>query len=325
MSIDSGVPRPQAISGQVASARDAVRVGTRGSPLARWQADWVADQLRGLAGAPPIEIIEIKTLGDRDRNSPLAAIGGMGLFTKEIQQALLADAVDIAVHSLKDLPTQPVPGLVLAAVPLREDPADALIAPRARTLDALPPGARVGTSSLRRQAQLLRLRSDLEIVTLRGNIETRLNHALDGRLDAVVLAWAGLARLGLQHHVTERLVPPRFLPAVGQGALGVECRSDDRLVRQLLEHLDDPISHAAVRAERAALADLQGGCLLPLGAWARDVDGQLVLDVALYHPTGHEHLHSSRSGRWEDAELVGRAVAEDLRARGADRYLRHDP
>src|SRR6476620_3489331 len=200
---------------------NAIRIGTRGSRLARWQAEWVARRLLELHPGLRVELVEIKTLGDRDRNSPLAAIGGTGLFTKEIQRALADSAVEIAVHSLKDLPTQGPEGLTLGAVPPREDAADALIAPVHKTLDALPPGATIGTGSLRRRAQLLHLRPDLEVVGVRGNVETRLNRALEGTLDAVVLAEAGLRRLGLERHVTERLGPPRFLPAVGQGALGI--------------------------------------------------------------------------------------------------------
>ena len=232
------------------TARTTIRIGTRGSHLARWQAEWVADRLRELHPGLDVELIEIKTQGDRDRNSPLAAIGGVGLFTKEIQRAVRDGSVDVAVHSLKDLPTQGPAELVLAAVPVREDVADALIAPG--TGRSTPcPRARVGTGSPRRRAQLLFRRPDLEVVTLRGNVETRLNQALQGRLDAVVLAWAGLKRLGLEGHVTQRLGPPEFLPAVGQGALGIECRRDDAAVVALLEPLDDPATHRAVRAERS--------------------------------------------------------------------------
>src|SRR5262245_4138744 len=231
-----------------------IRIGTRGSRLARWQAEWVADRLSTAHPGLYVELVEIKTQGDRDRNSPLAAIGGVGLFTKEIQRAVKDGMVDIAVHSLKDLPTEGPAELILTAVPVREDVDDALIAPLHRTLDALPPGARVGTGSPRRRAQLLFLRPDLEVVALRGNVETRLNHALSGRLDAVVLARAGLKRLGLEAHVTQRLEPPRFLPAVGQGALGIECRLEDIAVRAVLAPVNETASHRAVQGEGAALA-----------------------------------------------------------------------
>ena len=238
--------------------RDTFRIGTRGSLLARWQAGWVADRLRAFHPGLVVELVEIKTQGDHDRDSPLAAIGGLGLFTKEIQRALIASAVEVAVHSLKDLPTQGPEGLTLGAVPGREDEADALIAPSHWTLEALPDGATVGTGSLRRRAQLLHARPGLNIVGVRGNLETRLNRALRGDLDAVVLAEAGLRRLSLERHVTERLGPPRFLPAVGQGALGIECRGDDATTLALLAPLDDPATHRAVIADAGRWPSCRG-------------------------------------------------------------------
>lgn len=300
-----------------------VRIGTRGSQLARWQASWVADRLRTLHPGLHVELVEIKTHGDRDRNSPLAALGGVGLFTKEIQRALLDGTVEIAVHSLKDLPTEGPVDLALGAVPPREETADALIAPGARTLDALPAGASVGTGSLRRRAQLLHARPDLQVVGIRGNVETRLNQALGGALGAVVLAEAGLRRLGLEGHITERLGPPRFLPAVGQGALGIECRADDRVTRELLAPLDDPATHRAVVAERRVLAELEGGCMIPLGAWGRDTAaGLLALDAAVLDPDGRERLFVNVSGPRDDPDALGRRAAGELRAQGADRLLR---
>jgi hydroxymethylbilane synthase len=219
--------------------------------------------------------------------------------------------------------------LTLAAVPPREDVADALIAPVRRTLDSLPEGARVGTGSLRRRAQLLHARADLDVVTIRGNVETRLNQAIGGMLDAVVLAWAGLHRLGLEHHVTERLEPPRFLPAVGQGALGIECREDDTELRELLRPLDDPATHRAVLAERRALAELEGGCMIPMAAWARDVDdereegrdGALALDAAVFDPDGRAHAAAALRGPRDDPEGLGLRVAQALRAGGAESLL----
>jgi hydroxymethylbilane synthase len=270
-------------------------------------------------------LVEIKTQGDRDRNTPLAQIGGLGLFTKEIQRALLEGEVDLAVHSLKDLPTQGPPGLVLGAVPPREDPADALIAPKYKTLDLLPPRATVGTGSLRRRAQLLYLRPGLNVVGLRGNVETRLAQALGGTLDAVVLAGAGLRRLGLDGHATERLGPPRFLPAVGQGALGVECRADDEATLALLAPLDDPPTRRAVLAERAALAELEGGCMIPLGAWGRDSeDGRLALDVAVFDPDGCARALAEFTGPLDDPEGLGHRVAVSLREQGAEALLRRE-
>ncbi len=295
-----------------------IRIGTRGSHLARWQAEWVASALRERSPGLDVVLVEIKTRGDRDRNSPLAAIGGTGLFTKEIQRALADGAVDVAVHSLKDLPTQGPEGLVLGATPEREDVADALIAPEHRRLESLPAGAKVGTGSLRRRAQLLRARPDLEVSTVRGNVETRLNLALDGKLDAVVLAWAGLHRLGLSGHVTERLEPPTFLPAVGQGALGIECRADDEPTRALLALLDDPATRAAVVAERRVLAELEGGCMVPLAAWGRiGGDGRLLLDASVLQSDGREVVSAASVGDPADPDGLGRRVAEALRDGGA--------
>lgn len=299
-----------------------LRIGTRGSPLAKWQANWVAERLRQVHTGLEIELVEIKTHGDRDRNTPLAQIGGLGLFTKEIQRALLDGTVDVAVHSLKDLPTRGPGDLTLGAIPPREALADLLIAPIFKTLDALPEGARVGTGSLRRRAQLLHLRPGLNVVGLRGNVETRLNQALDGTLDAVVLAEAGLHRLGLQGHATERLGPPRFLPAVGQGALGIECRLQDESTRLLLAALDDPATRRAVLAERHALAELEGGCMIPLGAWGRDEGSGLALDVAVFDVDGRSQVYVSVYGPHEDPETLGHRAAELLRAQNAESLLR---
>jgi len=309
-------------SAQPAQTRRTVRVGTRGSRLARWQAQWVCDQIRAHRPGLEVDILEINTQGDRDRNSPLAKIGGSGVFTKEIQRALLAETIDVAVHSLKDMPTQGPPGLTLAAVPARDAMADALVAPRARTLDALPPAARVGTSSLRRQAQLLNIRPDLQVVSVRGNVETRLNQAIDGRLEAVVLAEAGLVRLHLEHHVTQRLGPPAFLPAVGQGALGIECRSDDETTHALLVLLEDPAARRAVVAERRVLAELEGGCMIPLAAWARDTADGLALDVHVFSLDGRDKLTASAIDPKDDPDRLGCQVAQLLRNLGVERLLR---
>ncbi|RUL81807.1 hydroxymethylbilane synthase [Tautonia sociabilis] len=305
-----------------------VRIGTRGSALARWQSEWVADRLRAAHPGLVVELVEIRTRGDRDRNSPLAQIaGGTGLFTKEIQRALLERSVEIAVHSLKDLPTQGPDALTLGAVPEREAPGDALIAPRHRTLDALPAGASVGTGSLRRKAMLRHARPDLVVVDIRGNVETRLARATTGELDAVVLAESGLHRLGLDGHITDRLGPPRFLPAVGQGALGIECRRDDDATIALLSPLDHPPTRRAVLAERACLAALEGGCMVPLAAWGRDLghegedEDRLALDVSVFDPDGRERLDCSRTGPRSDPSSLGLLVAEALRSSGADRLL----
>jgi hydroxymethylbilane synthase len=276
-----------------------------------------------------VELVEIKTLGDRDQNSPLAQIGGLGLFTKEIQRALVESSIDLAVHSLKDLPTQQPEELILAAVPEREDPADALVAPTCRTLEALPRGARIGTGSPRRRAQLLFLRPDLDVVAVRGNIDTRLNYALRGELDGVVLASAGLSRLGLEHHITQRLEPPNFLPAVGQGALGLECRRNDTVVKHVVESLNHDASYHAVFAERAVLNSLQGGCTLPLAAWARDLDGlgsesgdrSLAIDAGVFALDGSQRVAVSLQGPRSEPEALGRRAALALIDQGASSLL----
>ena len=306
-----------------------LRIGTRGSRLARWQANWVADRLQSLHPGLDVTLVEIKTHGDRDRQSPLAAIGGMGLFTKEIQRAVLGGIVDVAVHSLKDLPTQSPQELVLAAVPEREDVADALIAPVHRTLQDLPIGARVGTSSVRRRAQLLYLRLDLDVVTIRGNIETRLDQVLEGKLDAVMLAWAGLHRLGLDRYVSQRLEPPTFLPAVAQGALGIECRRDDAWTQHLLAPLNNPVAYRAVVAERTMLAELEGGCIVPIAAWARDAhdtgganaSGLLALDAAVFDTDGRARISVAETGPLDAPQALGARVAQVLYARGAEPLL----
>ena len=299
-----------------------LKIGTRGSHLARWQANWVADQLRQVHPGLTVELVEIKTRGDRDRNSPLSLIGGSGLFTKEIQRALLDRTVDVAVHSLKDLPTQPVEGLVLGAVPPREDVADALVAPMGRTLMGLQPGANVGTGSLRRKAQILHIRPDLVVVDIRGNVETRLNKALSGELDGVVLAEAGLKRLGLDHHVTERLGPPMFLPAVGQGALGIECRADDTATLAQLLSLDHPPTHRAVVAERRVLADLEGGCMIPLAAFAQETSGKFYLQAYVLDPEGRKRITADATGSINcNPDDLGRQVATKLLHQGAAQLI----
>jgi hydroxymethylbilane synthase len=307
---------------QDSSEQNVLRIGTRGSQLARWQSSWVAEELRRAHPGLTVDLIEIKTHGDRDRNSPLSVIGGAGLFTKEIQRALVDLSVEIAVHSLKDLPTAGPTNLVLGAVPIREEVADVIISPKYQSLANLPHGARVGTGSLRRKAMLLNARPDLSIVAVRGNVETRLNKALSGELDAVVLAEAGLRRLGLDSHITDRLQPPEFLPAVGQGALGIECRQDDIKTRQILSILDDPETHRAVIAERSLLASLEGGCMIPLGALARDVENNLFsVEAAVFDSEGREKIVASAVGPRDDPQRLGLHVANLLREKGAERLL----
>ncbi|MCI2238878.1 hydroxymethylbilane synthase [Paenibacillus sp. TRM 82003] len=260
-----------------------LRLGTRRSALATTQSGWVADALR--ARGADVELVEITTHGDVDR-APLAVIGGTGVFVSALRDALLAGEVDLAVHSLKDLPTAAADGLALAAVPQREDPRDALVAADGRTLAQLPAGARVGTGSPRRRALLLDARPDLDVVPVRGNVDTRLRMVSSGELDAVVLAAAGLARLGRLGEATELLDAQAFVPAPGQGALAVECRADDAEVLAVAGALDSPADRLAVLAERQLLAGLEAGCSAPVGAHAHLDGGELRLALAVQGPDG---------------------------------------
>ena len=306
-----------------------VRIGTRSSPLALWQAHYIRDRLLQEHSGLSVELIKISTLGDRDRNSPLAAVGGMGLFTKEIQKALLDQQIDIAVHSLKDLPTAQPDGLTLGAIPEREAVADALISPKYSQIKNLPQGSTVGTSSLRRKAQLLHMRPDLQVEPIRGNVETRMNKALEGEMDAVVLAFAGLHRLGFDQKITEVLAPPGFLPAVGQGALGVECRVDDELALGLLKPLNHWPTRASVLAERHLLRLLEGGCMIPLSAWGRVTpEGHFALAGRVFSLDGQKMVEAEAvgtSGSIDAPEDLGAEVAELLLKQGAAEILRTNP
>ena len=289
-----------------------LRVATRGSELARWQANRVAT----LLGADT-ELVVVSTTGDQRTDVPIHAVGGTGIFVKEVQQAVLDGRADVAVHSAKDLPASDNPdGLVLAAVPERADPRDALVG---STLDALPAGARVATGSVRRRAQLVSLRPDLTFAELRGNIATRLARAAD--YDAIVVAAAALVRLGLDDQADELLDPSVLLPQVGQGALAVECRTDDDDTLARVVAIDDRSVHAAVDAERAYLAELGGGCDLPCGALAR-VDGdEIAIEALLAAPDGHVVLRAT--ARDTDPVVAGRAVAAELMDRGGRSLLEH--
>lgn len=307
--------------------RDVLRIGTRGSRLARWQAEWVAGRLQSLGHA--VEILEITTRGDAEQIVPVATMGSPGIFTKEIQRALLAGEIDFAVHSLKDLPTDSVEGLVLAAVPERESPADVLVGAATgerrpaspSPIDVLQKGARVGTGSLRRQAQLLHVRPDLRISDVRGNVDTRLRKLDDGEFDALVLAEAGLRRLGFVDRVSEVLPFSLMLPAVGQGALAIECRVGDARALAAVESLNHGASRAAVIAERALLAHLRGGCLAPVGAWGRIESGTLHLSAAVLSADGVERIDANGHAASAEADLLGRRVAESLLARGAESLI----
>jgi hydroxymethylbilane synthase len=298
-----------------------LRLGTRSSPLARWQADHVADRLRPVADPRPVELVFVETHGDRDQSTALAAMGGFGVFTKAIQTALLDDRADVAVHSLKDLPTIPEPKLVLAAVPPRGPTGDAFVSHKYRRLDNLPNGAVVGTSSLRRRAQVLNRRPDLKLLDLRGNVETRLRKLHDQDLDAIILAEAGLVRLGLQEHITGILDASWMLPAVGQGAIGLECRTDDADSRHLVEALNDPATWARVLAERAMLYALGGGCLVPIGTTSRVEDGVLTVRGAVLSPDGRRRVVATHVGQANTPLAVGQELAAMLLAEGAAEIL----
>jgi len=296
-----------------------LRLGTRRSALATTQSGWVADHLRALGH--DVELVEVTTEGDRDRTTPLATLGGTGVFVSALRDALAAGRVDLAVHSLKDLPTAPDPLTRIAAVPVREDVRDALIARDGLTLGQLPAGSTVGTGSPRRRAQISALGLGLEVVDLRGNVDTRLRRVHDGDLDAVVLAAAGLRRLGRIAEATELLDPLQVLPAPGQGALAVEVRADDATTHAAVAALDDAETRACVTAERALLAELEAGCAAPVGALAEIVLGtdgdELSLRAVVAAPDGSADLRRSLTGAPADAADLGRRLARTLLEDGA--------
>ena len=290
-------------------------IASRGSQLALWQARWVEARLGELGREARIEII--KTTGDKITDVPLAKVGTKGLFTKEIEEALLDGSADLAVHSLKDLPTELPDGLVLAAVPEREDPRDAIAGKR---LNELPPGARVGTSSLRRSAQLRKLRPDLAIESVRGNVDTRLRKLDEGQYDAIVLAAAGLKRLGWGSRIAELLDADRMCCAAGQGALAIETRASGAGF-EAVQALDHAPTHAAVAAERGLLGSLGGGCQVPIGAYATVEGDRLRMSAIVASPDGSEIVRGEREGAAAEAAAIGRALGAELLARGARRIL----
>ena len=319
-----------------------VVVATRGSQLALWQARHVARRLKELEPELEVELSVIHTRGDKILDVPLSQVGGKGLFVKEIEEALLDGRADLAVHSMKDVPMQLPEGLVLGSVPRREDFTDCLCSEKFASLEEIPIGSKIGTSSLRRQAQLLGLRPDLEIVSLRGNVDTRLKKLKEGQFDAIVLASAGLGRLGLEAPFMSPLAPAVFVPAVGQGALGIECRANDARILELVGRLEDRETRLCVRTERAFLAELDGGCQVPIGAHAElGEDGTLTLDGLVAEPDGSRIFrkkltaslktapdaaldaaaHASVAAPLDVAVSLGRELANLLKERGAGAIL----
>ncbi len=305
-----------------------LRIGTRGSSLALWQANHIAESLAKLHGVET-ELIRIRTSGDRLQSASVAQVnqaigaeGGKGIFIKEIEDALLSGAVDLAVHSMKDVPTETPAGLTFAAITRREDPRDCLISHDRLPLEELPQGAVVGTSSLRRQAQLRHHRRDLDVIDLRGNVDTRIRKLESGEFDAIVLAVAGVTRLGASAKVTQIFDEDLMLPAVGQGALGIETRADDSQTSRLVAALDHDETRACITAERALLRELQGGCQVPLGAWGRIRGGELHLEAAVFSAAGTEAARFDEAGSPAEAEAIGIRLAQILIEAGADKILR---
>jgi len=298
----------------------ALRIGTRGSMLAKWQAESVRKQLFAATGVDA-EIVIIKTAGDKLHLAPLTQIGGKGIFIKELEEALLDESIDLAVHSVKDIPTDTPSRLQFPAVCKRADVRDCLVSANGVTLANLRQGARIGTGSLRRQAQLLHLRQDLDFRDLRGNVDTRLRKVESGEYEAVVLAKAGLDRLGLSQRIAETLEPDVCLPAVGQGAIAVQARVKDTDAAAFLAPLDDAETRTAIIAERALLAAMQGGCQVPLGAWARMERGELVMEACVCSVDGVQYIKERATGAAENATQLGEQLARQLLDAGAMEIL----
>ena len=301
-------------------ATQMIRLGTRGSQLAMWQSTWIAQQLE--AQGIEVQLIKIQTEGDI-QSGPLAQIGGQGLFTKKIQQALLENQIDLAVHSLKDLPTRTDPRLTIAAVPVRESPLDALVSNSAKCLKDLPEKSVIGTGSVRRVAQLKHLRSDLVIRDIRGNIDTRIGKLDAGEFDAIILASAGLRRLTLSNRITYEFQIDEMAPAVGQGALGLETRQSDSQTQKLIKPLNDDTSFYRVSAERSLLQTLNAGCMAPVAAWTEQSGDQLSLAGFVLSVDGTEKIHWQETLPLDQAIALGNLVGEKLLTLGAARFLEH--
>ena len=295
-----------------------LRIGTRKSKLALWQANWVKERLESLGYG--VELVHITTTGDKILDAPLAKIGGKGLFVKEIEEALLRKEIDLAVHSLKDVPMNLPEGLTLGAITQREEPYDVLISREGKALEELPEGAVVGTSSLRRQVQIKRRRKDLRVEVLRGNVDTRLRKLEEGLYDAIVLAYAGVKRLGLEHKITKILTD--FIPAVGQGSLAIEVREEDKEVLEVVKLLDHKESRIRAECERAFLRELEGGCQVPIGAYAWIEGEKLHIKAFLSDLSGENFIQGSLEGHISDAEGLGRRLAQDLLKRGGEEIIK---
>ncbi|MCA9470786.1 MAG: hydroxymethylbilane synthase [Nitrospirales bacterium] len=293
-------------------SRSSFVIGTRGSRLALWQAEWVKEQLQQIAPDISIKLQRIQTSGDKILDVPLAKIGGKGLFVKEIEEALINGEIDLAVHSMKDVPSILPDGLEIVCVPKREDPRDAWIGRDGLSLETLPKGATVGTSSLRRQAQLLHRREDLAIHMLRGNLDTRLTKLKQGQYDAIVLAAAGLRRLGWSQEISEYLSTEVSLPAIGQGALGLEGRSDDHFLKDMIRQMEDHATRVTVNAERAFLTRLEGGCQVPIAGHAVIHEGQILLEGLIASTDGKRYFRETIRGALDEAETLGAELAERL-------------
>jgi hydroxymethylbilane synthase len=299
-----------------------LRIATRKSPLALWQAEYIQQRLQQQFPTLAVELLSFVTQGDKILDTPLAKIGGKGLFVKELESALLDGRADIAVHSMKDVPMQLPEGLVLPVICERADPFDAFVSNDYARFAQLPLGARVGTSSLRRRCQLLAQRPDLQILDLRGNVGSRLAKLDEGQYDAIILASAGLQRLGLAQRIRHSLDPAISLPAVGQGALGIECRAQDQRILAYIEFLNHPETAVCVRAERAFNAHLEGGCQVPIAAFAQLIDQQLHIEGRVGQTDGKQLLLAQQHGDSTQAEALGVALAKDLLAQGADQLLK---
>lgn len=302
-------------------ANNIIRIATRKSPLALWQAEYVAERLEKLFPQIKTELVKMVTKGDKILDAPLAKVGGKGLFVKELEQGMLEGSADIAVHSMKDVPVEFPEGLHLAAILKREDPTDAFVSNNYRSLEDLPDNAKIGTSSLRRQCQIKEKFPDMEILSLRGNVNTRLAKLDAGEYDAIILASAGLKRLGMGERITECLDADVMLPAIGQGAIGIECRADDNEINIFVQALHDEDTTIRVTAERAMNARLNGGCQVPIAGFAEIQGDQLLMRGLVGSPDGKILYRAERQGSFAQAKEIGIAIADDLLAQGADKIL----